>query len=212
MTKIALIISGQLRNVKNLWQDQFRIFEHLKPDIFLHTWSNNKEYRDYINIDGSVDEFIRDFSPIAYKVENFEKHYISRYNNETERFRIMFYSIQESFRVFGNYIFNYDLAIRTRTDLKISNLENFNIEPYNNISDDSLYIPSHYNWGGANDQFGIMRPITYMSYSKTYENMDGLISNGIQPHPEKLLEASLKKEGINIHRIDFPYIIRRIQD
>ena len=214
--RIAMCFSGQARAVKYCFES---ISNNLlaplgKVDIFIHSWfidplERNKFDIFHLNIiDASLDEYVEMYRPVASLFEDFERSTYFRFNNMKERIRIMFYSMNRANELKSQYEldqgFKYDYVIRGRTDLFLR--KPIIPEQLYWLDDNSVLIPSGFDFGGINDQMAIGTSLAIDKYASIHKMLDRyLLDDGQQYDPERLMKHHLEREGFGIRRIDFDY-------
>jgi hypothetical protein len=122
--------------------------------------------------------------------------------------RCHFININRVFSLIEEYMYtysiNYDIIISLRIDCVFQN--NFN---FNNVSDNTIYIPSKYDYlGGINDQLAYGKVDVMKKYSSI--NPDYLLEKKLSiPHPESLNSANIELYKLNIERVDINYYLDR---
>lgn len=96
----------------------------------------------------------------------------------------------------------YDLVIRSRTDLGLSEPIDLKLafECLLNSNFNLIYTPRNQRYGyhpNFNDQFAIGLPHVMQHYCDAVDEFDELYSNGVRYNPEYLLQTSLSKKGIH---------------
>lgn len=215
--RIALCFSGQARAVKYCFESIFNnlIYPLGKVDIFIHSWFIDPAERNRFDIfhlnlfDSSLDEYVAMYRPVASLFEDFDRSEYLRYNNLTERPRIMFYSMFKANELKSSYEeeggFKYDYVIRARTDLLIR--KKIHREQLYWLDDNSVLIPSGFDFGGINDQAAIGTSLAIDKYASMHKRLNEYLREGQQYDPERLMKHHLEKEGFTIRRVDLDYSI-----
>lgn len=140
--RIALCLSGQMRTYKKCYPSlkEF-ILEPLKPDIFIHTWSDSgittkiKKGAEFKTEEVTREELNKLYSPKSMIIENFKKEYTEKLKGvevpeilkekEPRNYKgtlPMFYKMQVCNELKSKWEkekgFTYDLVIRLRPDLE----------------------------------------------------------------------------------------------
>jgi len=95
---------------------------------------------------------------------------------------------------------SYDLVIRSRTDLGLS--EPIDLElayEYLSKSPNTIYIPNNQRYGyvpNFNDQFAIGLPHAMSIYTDAVDNFDRFYNEGIKYNPEHLVQTQLQRHAI----------------
>jgi hypothetical protein len=97
---------------------------------------------------------------------------------------------------------SYDIVIFFRADI-ISQVQ---LPIFIPRDDDTIYVPSGYDWGGLNDQIAHGTLEAMKKYAGLYSNIEKycLVEKCIF-HPETLLRYHVRSCGLNVVRYDFPY-------
>lgn len=215
--RIALCLSGQARAVKYCLES---ISSNLigplgSIDVFIHSWFIDRARLNKFDIfhlnlfDASLEEYVEMYHPVASLFEDFERSEYFKYNNLTERPRIMFYSLFKANELKSAYEaergFKYDYVIRGRTDLLIR--KKIIIEQLYQLDDNSVLIPFGFDFGGINDQVAIGTSLAIDKYSLIHKKLDEYLSGGQQYDPERLMKYHLEKENLSVRRVDLDYSI-----
>lgn len=139
------------------------------------------------------------FDPLPYNYES----YNSTPLNVWQQYNILKYC--DSYRA---SMAEYDLVIRSRTDLGLSEpidlpLALHTLRQYPNC----IFIPNNQRYGyeidfnffrsGFNDQFAIGLPHVMSLYTNAVDNFDALYKDGIKYNPEFLVQTHLYRNGIS---------------
>ena len=97
----------------------------------------------------------------------------------------------------------YDVVISLRIDCVFSN--NF---IFNNLTDNTIYIPSNYDYGGINDQVAYGKIDAMKKYNSI--NVVELLEQKLSiPHPESLTFANIHFNNLQIERVNLQYHLDR---
>jgi hypothetical protein len=125
----------------------------------------------------------------------------------------MFYNIykvdQARQRYEQEHNFNYNLVIRTRTDIGLDG----ELDLRNLTLDDNLVLMPENEWHGdpkANDQFAIGTSKSMNAYASLYTHIKDYNDGGMTFHPESMVGHNLNKQGIRFERGGFVARIDRI--
>jgi len=163
-----------------------------------------------------LNEFINLYHPIDFTNEQIIDNNELEKNYPTQGHYVIvpkmvrhFINKMRVYKLFENYVEkgnNYDIVISLRVDLFF----NEKIMFPSNISENTIYIPSGYDYAGINDQFAYGDVITMKKYMNLHKNIDDLVLIKNTPyHPESLTKANLEFYNININRFDLSYYIVR---
>lgn len=218
--KIALCLSGQIRNWKNCFDSiNTQIIQKYNCDVFIHTWDTignpvpHHYVKNFVHNNQLINtEIIQKYKPKKIQIDNtnydFFKNKIpnSRFYNTL----MMWYSIYNSNKLKCDYEsennFVYDVNIRCRFD---TFFENFEI---NDIKNNTIYLPPNENINNPftelmkeklktegpsympNDQlsYGDFNSMNY--YCKIYKILENNIYEYTH-HPEGLLTEHLWKKN-----------------
>lgn len=87
----------------------------------------------------------------------------------------------------------FDIVIRIRPDIAFLRLEP---PPVETITPSTCLTPRWAKWGGQNDRFAILGRTAAESYFTLWQNLPALKHQHCPCHPEQLLDASLRMNGI----------------
>ena len=200
MKKVAICISGYVRDFENSYQNLFDNIIGCNPkynfDIFIHTWDvvNSKNTQLYSRNGTDNRKFFNNFNKINYEkllsaynpksicVEQYENTHFQHYseyqfgNNPLGVFS-QFYKVSEcsklvmSYSMFDNK--EYDIFIRTRFDAEVTPINLDNLDLLKNdfyVEEDGVTIP---NW--ISDKFSIMNKLGFIGYANFYYNLKNLM-------------------------------------
>jgi hypothetical protein len=97
----------------------------------------------------------------------------------------------------------YDVVVSLRIDCVFQNSFNFN-----NLVDNTIYIPSGYDWLGINDQIAYGK-VDVMKKYNSINALDLLEQKLSIPHPESLNRANIEYNKLQIERVDIQYGLDR---
>jgi hypothetical protein len=92
---------------------------------------------------------------------------------------------------------NYEVIIKSRTDIKIS--EALNYEDYE-YTDNKIYIPTGNDYCGINDQFAWGNYPAMKVYFYVYMEMMNIFNAGVMYNPEIFQKANLERAGMEVIR------------
>lgn len=225
--KVALCLSGQIRNWKNSFYSlEKEIIEKYKCDVFIHTWDTigntvPHDYRPDFNFEHSIEkidkEVITKYKPKKIQIDNTDYDFFKNKIPNKNRFYntlMMWYGIYHSNKLKNEYekergIF-YDVTIRTRFDTYFEHFEisdfkpnTIYLPPNNNIDNPfTLSMKDRLNQDGPsympNDQFAYGDAPSMDYYCMVYP----IINKNIETytnHPEGMLSQHLwSKNNTNI--------------
>lgn len=140
--KVAVLLAGNIRTLDLCKQNILDSFKFLSPDYFVSTYNTSHQYHplvkgairfndEYILADDAIKNKFFDFSPKSFKIDTIdfaENFYISeskKFNrnmlfNNSSHF-LQFWKIKQGLDLIQQYELenniNYDVIIKTRTDL-----------------------------------------------------------------------------------------------
>lgn len=97
----------------------------------------------------------------------------------------------------------YDVVVSLRIDSVFQNSFNFD-----NLVDNTIYIPSGYDWLGINDQIAYGK-LDVMKKYNSINALDLLEQKLSIPHPESLNRANIEYNKLQIERVDIQYDLDR---
>lgn len=145
MKKIAVCLSGQMRNWKLCVQSQKRFWQSAKIDVdyFIHTWdtsmdrsSVSEEYEHRNISDTEFDEYVREYDAKKFILDRKKQDFF--YKND--HWASLFYSLSQSILLKRKYEiennFEYDIVVKSRPDLVFDPRYSFT---YEQIQDNVIY-------------------------------------------------------------------------
>jgi hypothetical protein len=101
----------------------------------------------------------------------------------------------------------YDYYIKSRPDIQLSGTIDFSEFDFN---DTDIYIPSgNDHWDGKNDQFLFGSYSVMKKYFSIYIEHRNIFDSGVRFHPEGFVTENLKRQGVNIVRLNITNTIVR---
>ena len=212
---VAICFSGLPRlSAQKAINSWLKIVKQYKANVFVHTWLENENDRDWIE-----DRIIPIFKPKMFKYEPFRNFDVSSF---TERhwptvnpYRMMsgFTSVNESIALATSFK-KYDFIVRARFDVEIDELLLSNTEGVTVHDDKDKHILK-FNYRNR-EYFGINDLVAYGSdemmrlYARTNQNMYDLYHyECVDVCPEIFLTSNLIKEGVDINFQNIPHRIVR---
>ena len=216
--KIALCISGHMRNYKNCFYSLQKLFlDQNKCDIFIFTWNKDNHFLQQQNIsDISGQDVINTYQPKNIKIEEWVELPVSnkvKQHNTDNRYAPgilgMYYSLYQANllkqQYEETYNFKYDLVIRYRPDIILSSEFSIPIT----LNTDSVYVPLYGDFSGINDQLAYGSSHRMNQYSNVYNEIENLLGHGCHLNPEFLMKKNLQKNGIIVSRFNLNYGLLR---
>lgn len=110
-------------------------------------------------------------------------------------------SIAKSFELAKSFSNSNDLVFDWVFRLRYDNLYfGAAVEDLSALDNNSVYLPSHDNWGGYNDRFAFGSPRCMDSYSKRYQYFVERQKSGLDVGPEPYLKWVLEQDSIDVRR------------
>ena len=201
----AVLIYGRLNKCTEHYNNIVEhIGKHHDIDFFLSSDNSSESL---------LNEFIHLYKPILYNNESKTYDYdLSKYPNKPYVTNIHsmtchFINKNTVFSLLEEYItrenIHYDGVISLRIDLIFRNSFEFN-----NLLDNTIYIPSGCDYNGINDQVAYGK-IDVMKKYNSINALDLLEQKLSIPHPESLTIANIKFYNLLIKRVDLQYYIDR---
>lgn len=208
--QIAVLIYGRILKCSNYYDNLISsIGQEHTIDFFLSSDNSCKiELENFINI----------YNPILYKNDKIDYlndlYILNQYiiNSSTNLPNMICHFINKN-RVYNllqkhiiNTNTNYDNVISLRLDVIMYNKFNFS-----NIDDNSIYIPSGFDYEGLNDQIAYGKLPVLEKYMNIYNNCNMLMKDKSCKwvHPEALTLANMNFYNIKIHRTNLHYEIKK---
>lgn len=207
--KIALCLSGQARSYRKAHEYiNKNLLEPYSVDVFAHTWKPEDNMRRLSIFDG-INEL---YSPLSFvydhtlnKAVNSDL-FVPNSSHPANFCTSMFYSIYKAndlrIRHELSRNINYDFVVRSRFDIALNKLIDFNA-----LEKNKLYTSKDSDGEHAllNDQFAIADPDTMNVYASTYLFLRKLHASGVPLCGHAMLQANLEKFGIEVVRIDIDH-------
>lgn len=210
---IAFTFSGLIRDIEKTYPIYKRIIDEYNADVFFSTWDiENVENGD------TVSNFRSKYNPLIFELENFktweknywpliEPHYIiprhlTPYEYQKASRSSMFamwYKIQKANHLTKLVDKEYDIVVKLRTDIELS--ENFRLEKneYLNFPHGIISIPEWDNCFGPHDFifYGSPKLMDYTTNLFYFISKYHAEGHYIYP-PENLLRHHISQKDINI--------------
>lgn len=202
--KIAILVYGRLDKCAEHYDN---IIEYVgkEHEIDFFAASDNSDQlflNNFINI-YKPKAFTN--NPIIHKKILFK--YLSLLERCTNLLNVTCHFINKKrvFDLFEKYILdnqiNYDVIISLRVDIKINSQFCFQ-----NVDENTIYIPNNYDYGGINDQIAYGTINTMKKYMTIISNCPYLLENSLSIlHPETLTLANIVYNNLNIKRFRLDY-------
>ena len=224
--KAAVCLSGQLRNFKGCYQSLYdNIIQPMNADLFVYGWHfSDKDSRGFYigkNDDvtqrfaenGSEEEFLKLYSPTAYKFEKCSSFLEKQKFNfiykapetSVERMKCMLYTNFKCFNMVN--LTDYDVIFRCRTEIAYN--RKITVRDLLLVIEENLVIPYGTDGrGGYQDSFAFGSPDLMSIYSSLYHCVESYSDKGEMVHPEHMLKYHLTTGNAPIKRVDFPMMLR----
>lgn len=216
--KIALCISGHMRNYKSCFYSLEKLFlNNNKCDIFIHTWDKQNHWLQEANPkDLDVNDVVNLYKPTNIQVEEWKDFPVTekvKLYNKDNRYAGgilgMYYSLFQANELKRKhedaYNIKYDTVIRYRPDIILSSELTIPIT----LNTDSVYIPIWGDFTGINDQLAYGCSHKMNQYSNVYNEIENLLGHGCYLNPEILMKRNLEKNGIIVSRFNLNYGLLR---
>lgn len=226
--KVCVVLSGSIRLPQQSLEAITRWRRDHDVDVFIHTWDNVPDIHAGHWVLEKAEEpnydIISKYTPRGFVIDDWEfakntfrleaDLYEVSLGSKIENISLlgMFFSMSRAWKIIGG-ISSYDVVVRMRFDGAVHD-DIFKILPYQGWA-----IPEGSDFGGVNDRFGWIkihgegdcaryRSVVWAdAYLGVYDKIEGLIKNGCEWCPEKLLAASLNNAASPITRVPLNYSI-----
>jgi len=225
--KTALILSGQPRSVEATFPYiKQHIIDINQPDVFIHTWADDRLYnRSPVSSGGvvasdpipsNINDIIRElYNPVSMKVEHPIEFDEMNYNSnkypqiKPKNSLSQRYSVRESFKLLLERSawtdVQYDYVIRMRFDWAIQ----IDID-VTTLPNDAITVPNDCpHPGGLNDQFAVAPQHLMLHYVQLFDAIPKLFSYGVPFCDEILLGQHLRSANLTANAMPIPYTIQR---
>ena len=193
--RIAVLYAGHLRTWEQCRPDQQEKFWTPETDLYFYTYTKpgNTDFKQFVQIPCSYyNEKVHDYDS--------NKNDITRTDNTLQSWHNLFVG-------FCLVPKGYDIYVKSRCDIKLSARINFNefaITPHD------IYIPKEGDYcGGVNDRFAFGSYEVMKKYYSVYLNHLKLFQAGLTFHTEFYVTENLKRQGVDIHRLNLEDTIIR---
>lgn len=216
--KICLLLYGRIKYFKEHHSNLMSTISN-----FVYNSENQTNIDIFYSSDNEpileLNEFIKLYNPKLYCNDlivntcDWKKYSGLRDETKIDNMYKHFFNKKRVFNLALNYSidnhFKYDLFILTRLDIKYDTNIQLSV---NNIVDDSIYIPSGYDYlnNAINNQIAIGKMTAVKKYTSLFDNVDYLLNHKLSiPHPESLNYANILFNCLQIVRFDLKYTIIR---
>jgi hypothetical protein len=191
---VAVLYSGHLRTWNACRQNQIDNFYTPTTETYFYTYDEPETpYKQFNKIQGTYYT-----EPLDWYNSN--KNPVTCTDNTLQAWHNLFIG-------FCLVPHNYDVYVKSRTDIVLSGKINF--EDYN-IDDTNIYIPyGNDHCGGVNDQFAFGSYKVMKKYYSVYLEHGNLFREGKTFHTEFYVTENLKKQGVVINRLNITNTILR---
>lgn len=186
----AILYSGGLRtwNICKANQEQLII----KPNSDLYFFTD--EQPDVSNMTVGIKQWIK---AIVNPYRNDLRHVFNTNRRPESEPSAGLNQMHNNFIGFSIVPNNYEVIIKSRTDIKIS--EAINYEDYD-YTDTKIYIPTGNDYCGINDQFAWGNYPAMKVYFYVYMEMMNIFNSGVMYNPEIFQKANLERAGMEVIR------------
>jgi hypothetical protein len=198
--RIAVLVYGRLA----------RCAEHYENTINAIGTQHTIDFFASSDNSANIDEFVRIYKPISYINETIE----NTYNLDKYRKRLYvavdnmvrhFINKQRVLSLLEKHDAKYDAIVSLRIDCVFTG--NFN---FDNIDDNTIYVPQGNNFYGLNDQIAYGKPAVMKLYNSIFSNLMLLLEESRSVlHPESLTLANVQYHNLKIVRVVLQYFIER---
>lgn len=202
---IAVLIYGRLTNgIKHYDNIIDNIGKQHNIDFFLSSDDSNLDQLQEFNNVYKPKSYINDK---IYYACNLSKYQGIREETNIHNMTCHFINKGRVFTLLEKYIelsnINYDVIISLRIDT-IFNSELI----FDNINDNTIYIPENFDFGGINDQVAYGNLSVMKKYMNIFNNCEIILEKGTTiPHPESLTLANINFYNLDICRVDLKHTI-----
>ena len=192
--KIALLYSGYLRTWERCLPNHRETFGDFEKDItsFFYTYEHPGECVGLLR-------FVK--NPHSFHDNPFGDH---KFNTRKAPENTAFQTLNQWHSNFVGFALvpkGFDIYVRNRCDLQFNSKVDFSKYDCSGMN---IYIPQGMDFGGVNDQFAFGNYEVMKIYYSVYLNCYDLWNDGVLFHSETMQMENLKRNGVNIVRIDLP--------
>lgn len=198
--RIAVLVYGRLA----------RCAEHYENTINAIGTQHTIDFFASSDNSANIDEFVRIYKPISYINDKIE--YTYNFNNypkpsyvDVDNMVRHFINKQRVLSLLEKHDAKYDAIVSLRIDCVFTG--NFN---FDNIDDNTIYVPQGGDWRGLNDQIAYGNPAVMKMYNSIFSNLILLLDRPLSVlHPESLTLANVRYHNLKIVRVVLQYFIER---
>jgi hypothetical protein len=216
--KIAIQLAANPRSFKRNYEHFLKnLVEPLNPDVFIHTWDLEGNDRPEVTTDGSCQEYIDLYQPLAHQIEHLVYNYEplkTMRPHFTSRHRVN--ELRRKYELDNNI--EYDVVIMARPDVKLINPvpngnsaclgSEFKPEYLDHLEANDIWI-HHFKEGLPSDYFWYASPkMMNLSIDGCFNNLDKL--HIYTPGAERLWWHILQEAGFS--KNEFKYYGNSIHD
>lgn len=186
--RIAVLYAGHIRTWEQCRENQKRNLWTPETDLFFYTYTRpeNTEFKQFIQVPGTY------YDKVVHTYDS-NKNPVTCTDNTLQSWHNLFVG-------FCLVPQGYDIYVKSRCDIELSAKINFN--EYQ-ITANDIYIPKEGDFcGGVNDRFAFGSYEVMKAYYSVYLNHGDLFRAGLTFHTEFYVTENLKRQGINIHRLN----------
>jgi len=205
MKYIAFCYTGYLRSWADCWKNhRDNLWAGNTCALYFYTYENPlhiDEFRSLINYDNNYVHTRHFECPHPFYDDPFGDHKWKVNKAPETQIHQVLNMMHNNLIGFSMIPKGYDFYVRVRPDMKFNGPLNFNdYEPKPN----TIYIPKGHDYRGLNDQFAFGDYDTMRKYYSVYLNASDLWNEGNLFNSEVFHLANLKKQGVEIVRIEHP--------
>jgi hypothetical protein len=216
--KVAVQLAANPRSFNRNYESFKRnILDTLNPDVFIHTWRLDGNERPEVTTDGTCEEYIELYNPVAHEIEYLKYNYQplqTMIPHFTSRYRVN--ELRKKYQEENNV--KYDIIIMGRPDIRLTNPipnnnsavigSEFRPEYAAKVKEDEIWV-HHFKDGLPADYLFYCSPKWMdIGIEGCFNNLDKL--NIYNPGSERLWWHVLQENGFN--RNGFKYYGNSIHD
>lgn len=224
--RIAICFYGQPRRYKQVLPQWNKIISELNADVFIQTWYGEDRGRNFIDING----LIEDFQPKEIKISKPHK-FIDLITTDAVYETQSYHAMQQAYATTGCFqtitIFSellktdYDLIIKARMDIELHNVDMF-INFIKSDKDSNLLYVAGNHWqghskfddnimvGSANAMKSIY--INFFKYTIDYINNTKIIPGGETNHFNWFEFLSITQNVVKVEPLNFSLIPYKLEE
>ena len=204
--KIYILFSGQLRFFEENLKSIEKSLKYVNKIYLFCPWTTEIKKIKLFKKNYKISKFElikqKDWTNHIKKVK-----YPDRANSHISNLFYMWDALIQSFEYYTKILDNNDIVIRLRTDIKITS-KKFELN-FNEIKNETLYIPDCYHWNGLNDQVFVSKVSTLKKFKLFFKFLENMIRDDRFISPEYVYYKFIKMNKLNIVFFNMDYQILR---